>query len=224
MTKPKRVIKGGVKYTVANIKLLEEAKRKLKRNTSVRNSRNKTIKAKYIPRKVVLKTIKTKKKIPIDITFNRTRKFIKEILERYEELFESNNSNREYIMSNYSFFISILVASLKELVEKYSTILDEELIEKASNSDESPDSLIEFLDEFVDEMKNILHTVEEKEYNTSEEEIYYEFMGDVHSEVKHIIANYKDELERKRANNTIVIKKVNDMNDDILITFSKLGI
>lgn len=222
-TKHKRILKGGVKYTATNIKLLEEAKRKLKRNTSVRNNRNKTLKVKYIPpRKVVLKKIQTKKKIPIDVKFNKTRKFIKDTLKKYKEMFESNNSN-EHLMSNYSFFISILVTSLKELVEKYSTILDEELIEKALNNNESPDNLIEFLDEFLDEMKSVLQTVEEKEYNASEEEIYYEFMYNVYREVKHIITEYKDELERKR-DNTLIIKKVNNINDDILITFSKLGI
>jgi hypothetical protein len=200
--------KGGVKYTASNLKLLEEARNRLKGIKSASQKMKKTIKVRYVPKIRVRKTLRTIKKEAIIEKFKRVRKFLKEFVKQFEEAYESND---EYRRDNYSIAIGVLIESLKGSIEKYSTILDEDLIEDADAVDISdPDNMIEFVEKFVDEMKNIIETVEEHKYNNANKIYYNEFMYDVYSEVKQLVKNYKDQLDKSK--NMMVQPVVNNVN------------
>jgi hypothetical protein len=201
--------KGGVKYTAANLKLLEESRKRLRTSKPVSRKMRKTIKVRYVPKIQSRKTLRYIKKEPIIEKFKRVRKFLKEFVRRFEGVYEEND---EYKLNNYSIVIEIIVESLKELADKYSTILDEEIVDDAKNINTSdPDVMIEFIKDYIDEMKSVIETVRDNDYTNEKEKIIYnEFIHDVYSEIKQLVKKYKDELDKPK--NEIAVLHMNNNN------------
>ena len=231
----------------------------LAKMASIRSgTRRKTIKktkpSRVMKRKTLLKTKKTLKKkmramefssacrvfyydehLPLFADYVKCGKVICNIGEKYMRAFDRADDMDK--MNRYSLFGSILVYTIMELADMYSTILSEDVDTMRAMYNGNPDATIKYIRLFLKEMATVLQKVETDMIAPGEEDMYYGFIGDVVTEVKETVDKYKSELKATMVPaNTITIPKIPTFitsakplapiteEDDLLAEFSKLGI
>ena len=235
----------------------------LAKMASIRSGiRPKTVKktkpSKLMKRKTLLKTKKTLKKktqmkrvmefssacrvfyhdehSPLFADYVKCGKVICNIGEKYMRAFDRADDMDK--MNRYSLFGSILVYTVMELAEMYSTILSEDVDTMRTMYTGNPDTTIKYIRIFLREMATVLQKVETDTIAPGEEDMYYGFIGDVVTEVRETVDKYKSELKATMVP-AITIPKIPTIiksttftkpllpiaeEDDLLAEFSKLGI